>query len=124
MELKKKPQKPKRKKIERRVRLFDGDSIEPILNFIKQNEVEPSECRIDIDYGYGGTSDEYYVCCWVDETEEEYQKRYDKYRKELDAWYKWYNENKDEIKKEREKQKKIKELQKEYKERMIEIQKL
>jgi hypothetical protein len=124
MKLKPKPQKPKRLKVSKKLRIFDEDPVQNILDFIKENDVSPSDCKFYVDYGYGETSDSYYVCFWKDESNEKYQKKYEKYRKDLREWYEWYNENKDEIKKEREKQKKIKELQKEYKERMIKIQKL
>jgi hypothetical protein len=124
MKLKPKPQKPERKKISKKLRLFDGDSAEGITNFIKEYEAAPADCFIDVEYGYGDGSDAYYLSVQIDEPEEDYQKRYEKYRKSLKEWYQWYNENKEEIKLQREKEKKIKELQKEYRERMIKIQKM
>lgn len=121
MKLKPKPQPPKRKTINRTLMINEGVKLSDVIDFANQYNVDPKKVVFEMEYNYGDLSDDVYVRLQIPEPEEDYQKRYEKYRKRLKLWYEWYNENKAKIKLQKEKDEEIKKLRKEYQKKMKQI---
>lgn len=76
------------------------DSVEDALEWCERAELDPADVSFEYDRGY---YDDYtmYLAGYRMESEEEYEKRLEAWRKKLASYEAWYKENEQEIKAEK-----------------------
>lgn len=95
MRLRSKPRKPKRKTLRDIYSVQDGMNLAEIINHFDE---DPKNIRIDVQYSYCDHDGvELYALREREQTDEEYEEEIKKYKKRLDAYNKWYMDNKAEI---------------------------
>jgi hypothetical protein len=103
IKIRSKPRKPRRRNVSDMVEVYDGQSLQEVINFLK---ADPSQITFDINYGdpydccgYGGGGSVYakFSRPQTDEEYEEDMKRFRERKRKYDAWY---SENKELIERE------------------------
>lgn len=94
------PKRPERKKVKIEYILYDGDTLDSVINYFLTKGCDITNVYVDC------YSDEYYNISNLrfistrDETDEEYNQRINKYQNELEKYNRWYNDNRELIERE------------------------
>jgi hypothetical protein len=95
--MKKPPEEPVRKiKNIHKITIYDGDSLKKIIDSIP-SELLNSACFGFEHFDYYDNHSEVFIKYEMPESDEEYNKRYNKYLIELKKYNEWYEENKETI---------------------------